>query len=131
MSWRAEWKAISDQIQGLVDGGKFYLESLRIRNEDPYSIARKRIMPHAKGIYEAVKKLKERYELVLPPSANKCLDDFIKDDNFNKLLSTTELITAGSQSIDVQARLTLLASLQSELTYHLSGVKIDCCVWRA
>jgi len=40
MSWRAEWKAISDQIQGLVDGGKFYLESLRIRNEDSYSIAR-------------------------------------------------------------------------------------------
>lgn len=78
-----------------------------------------RIMPHAKEIYEAVKKLKERYELVLPPPANKCLDDFIKDDNFNKLLSTTELMTAGSQSIDVQARLTLLASLQSELTYHL------------
>jgi hypothetical protein len=57
MSWRAEWKAISNQIHGLVDGGRFYFESLRILNQDPYRIANGRIVPHARKIYEAIKKL--------------------------------------------------------------------------
>lgn len=50
---------------------------------------------------------------------DRLLDSFFKEDSFNKLFSTAELMPAQSQSTDVQARLTLLTSLQSELTYHL------------
>ena len=29
LSWRTEWKALSDRIQGLLDAGRFYLATLQ------------------------------------------------------------------------------------------------------
>jgi len=50
MSWLIEWKAISAQIQGLLEASRFYIESLRDASKDLYMVGNRELLPHIKKI---------------------------------------------------------------------------------
>src|SRR5262245_444964 len=114
MSWQNEWHAISGHIQGFAASSKSFLQS---GGSDTFSVARKLLLPHAKRIYDTIKKFKEEHETTLPSHACECLSVFIGDRA--ALFSETKPMTSGSEREDTQARLCILEYLQAELTYHL------------
>jgi hypothetical protein len=117
MSWRTEWNAISAQIQSLVDSGKLYVEAAAPKGRSDYhKIAAKRIISQAQRAYESIKKFAEKYKTI-PLPAHTCLEEFIR--NFDAFLHS-ELASHGDASHETLLRLSLLASLQSELAYYLS-----------
>ena len=77
MPLRTEWKAISDQIQGLLEAGRFYLQTLSTRNEDTYAIADRELMPHTQQIFESLEKFYNKCQTILPPTAASCLKGFL------------------------------------------------------
>ena len=115
MSWRNEWQAISGNIRGFAASAQSFLKS---GGSDTHSVARKQLLPHAKKIYDIIKRFKEDYEAVLPPHACECLSVLIRERA--ALFLKPEPEVAGSEREDVQARLCILESIQAELTYHLS-----------
>jgi hypothetical protein len=118
MSWRTDWQAISAQIYGLVESGKFHLQAIApfVREDDHYKTISKRLIPHTQMIYETIKEYKKTYTS-LPSPVHACLGKFIEDFGAR---FTPELSIGASAPIDIASRLTLLASLQSEITYYLS-----------
>jgi hypothetical protein len=117
MSWRTEWKAISDQIEGLLDAARFYVESLGPRTTDVHDVARKQLLPHGQGVYSTVVRFGETFKASLPPSAVDCLTRFLKTfgGHFKEGHPLDALGT-------VQVMITALTSFRSEFNYHLSDV---------
>jgi len=115
LSWRTEWKAISDRISGLLEAGSFYFQDSDPR--DAHSIAENELLPHAKSIFQCVSEFRQTYEKSLPPSALLCLKR-ITGDGPNYLVSRNVTGRKG-----IQAILTSLASLNTELTYALSDIQ--------
>jgi hypothetical protein len=114
MSWRVEWKALSDEIQGLLDAGNFYLQCKAIRSDDSYRVAGKQLLPQAAAIFSELESFQMQYQSALPPKASACLKSFIQ--TFKSHFTGNQL---DGQS-GIQVRLTALASFRSELAYHLS-----------
>jgi hypothetical protein len=118
MSWRTEWQAISLQIQGLVESTKIYVQTAAHKGGNDYhGIVKNRLIPQTQWVYETIKKFVKVHNKSIPLTANTCIEYFIRDfdDTLNKKLSSHS--NAGHE---IAFRLSLLASLQSELTYHLS-----------
>ena len=116
MSWRVEWKALSDQILGLLEAGRFYLETKSIRSDDPYRVAEKQLMPQAREILRDLTGFNTRYKSALPPKAASCLQEFL--NNFYQHFYEEKI----DAQAGIQFRLTALASLRSQFSYHLSDV---------
>lgn len=114
MSWRVEWKALSDQILGLLEAGQFYLETKSIRSDDPYRVAEKLLMPQAREILRDLTDFNTRYKSSLPPKAAWCLQDFL--NNFYQHFYEEKI----DAQAGIQFRLTALASFRSQFNYHLS-----------
>jgi hypothetical protein len=116
MTWRTEWKAISDRIDGLLTAGGFYLSSLSIRSEDPYAVADRELLPQAQQVFELLGNFRDCHKAVLSPIATACLEGFLqragkwyrRPPNGLKGLSV------------IQGLLTALASFRSEFTYQIS-----------
>jgi hypothetical protein len=98
-----------------MESVRLYIEFVS-RKSDHYKIARKKIVPHEQEIYNNIKEFKKK-NTSLPIIVHTCLEEFIRD--FDDLL-TPELVSSADPIVNVSTRLILLASLQSELTYHLS-----------
>src|SRR5215831_7211429 len=117
MSWRTEWKAISDEIEGLLDAASFYVESFGPRRADVYDVGRKQLLPHGERVYSAVVRFGESFRTSLPLPAVDCLTRFVR---------TFEGHFKGSHSLDALASLqviiTALTSFRSEFNYHLSDM---------
>lgn len=114
MAWRVEWKALSDQILGLLEAGHFYLEAKSIRSDDPYRVAEKQLMPQAREILRDLTSFNSRYKSALPSKAAWCLQDFL-----NKFYQHFYEEKIDAQA-GIQFRLTALASFRSQFSYHLS-----------
>ena len=114
MSWRVEWKALSGEIQGLLDAGNFYLQCKAIRSDDSYRVAEKQLLPQAAAIFSDLEAFQLQYQSALPPKASARLRDFIQ--KFKSHFTDNKL----DDQSGIQVRLTALASFRSELTYHLS-----------
>jgi hypothetical protein len=116
MSWRVEWKALSDQILGLLEAGGFYLQTKSIRSDDPYRVAEKQLMPQAREILRDLTDFHTRYKSSLPPKAAGCLQDFL--NNFYQHFYEEKL----DAQAGIQFRLTALTSFRSQFNYHLSDL---------
>jgi hypothetical protein len=113
--WRTEWKAISDRIQGLLDAGRFYLESQLVRREDSYNVANGELLPHIRRVVEALETFHADYQALLPPTAVACLKRFIER---SRRWDFTPGALSGLPA--VQGFLTVLVSFRSEFTYQIS-----------
>lgn len=118
MSWRVEWKAISDRIAGLLDSCRFYLESKAIRSDDPYSVAKNQLLPQAEAIFKLLEQFHLGHASMLPSQASTCLNKFVQQ--FRSHFSDS---TMDSQAA-VQFRMTTLASLRSEFNYHVTDFAV-------
>jgi len=74
--WRTEWKAISDDISGLLEAARFYLQGLSIKSSDPYGIAKSVLMPHCGRLFRSITAFQEQHGRQLPAIALDTLSDF-------------------------------------------------------
>lgn len=116
MSWRVEWKALSDRISGLLDSGRFYLESKAIQSSDPYGVAKNQLLPQAQKIFDELQRFHTLYASVLPSQAATCLSEFVSGfaSKFSGNVDAPQLQAA------VQFRVTALVSFRSEFHFHLT-----------
>lgn len=77
MSWRTEWRALSDRIAGLAESGRFLLASLSAQANDQFAVTRKHILPEAREIIAALEKFRQRHETVLPPTAASAIKEVL------------------------------------------------------
>jgi len=117
MSWRTEWKAISDRIEGLLEAGRFFAQLWVGRSSDSYGTAKKELLPHARAIFQDIIKFQSNYISSLPPTAVDSLNRFVQLHNQNFT----------SQDIDeiegLKLLLPCLASFRSEFTFQLSDIQ--------
>lgn len=116
MSWRIEWPALSDQILGLLEAGKFYLNTKAIRADDSYRVAEKQLIPHAKEIFRDLTEFNSRYKSVLPFRASSNLQEFL--NRFGQHFSDSKIEAQSG----IQVQLTALTSFRSQFEYHLSDL---------
>lgn len=114
MSWRVEWNALANRITGLLEAGRFYLETKRIRSDDPHQVAKKQLLPQAKLIFEQLKSLNSTQGSLLPSGAAQCLSDFV--GQYEAAFNKVDRDEHGA----VQFQVTTLVSFRAEFEFHLS-----------
>ena len=76
MNWRGDWKALSDNIAGLLEAGKFAVATSSINTQDPYKTG-KYLVYHANEIFEEIRRFAETYATSIPLPANNALTKFL------------------------------------------------------
>ena len=117
MSWRTEWKALSDRIEGLLEAGRFFAQLWASRSSDSYGAAKKELLPHARTIFQDIIKFQNNYMSSLPPSAGDSLNRFINLHNQSFTLHDIDEIEG------LKLLLPCLASFRSEFTFQLSDIQ--------
>jgi hypothetical protein len=117
LSWRTEWKAISDRIEGLLEAGSLFVQLWIARASDPQRTVNIELIPHARSIFQDIKKFKENYESSLPPTALASIERFLSHEN-NFM---AEPIRSGADGLKFV--LPCLASFRSEFTFQLSDIQ--------
>ena len=119
LKWHTEWRAISARIKGLVEAGNLFFKSIEKHAEDSFGTLRNILFPQAEKVYFLIDKFRKDFETQLPEQAISCIDEFIKSSrpNFTEPVPSA---TFTHQLQIIQNRLIYLASLRTELEYHLS-----------
>jgi hypothetical protein len=124
MSWLTEWKAISAQIQGLLEASRFYVDSLQAlfqKSEsmrDFASVGGREVKPHIKKICDTLEKFRDTHKASIPIEAAKSLDAVLnKIKNGFPELATDAFKDAFKY---VHVMVTLLVSFRAEFEYLLS-----------
>jgi hypothetical protein len=116
MSCQEDWQAISYRIKSLLQAGQFHLQGQAIRASDSYG-GRKQLLDQTADIYSELESFFKCFEQNTPARARVALDRFI--NNCRSLFTATGG-DAGLQHQRLNATLTMLAALDSELTFLLS-----------
>ena len=117
MSWRTEWKAISDRIEGLLEAGRFFVQLWIARASDPYGTVKRELLPHARSIFQDIMAFKSNYISSLPPTAVASMERFLT--NYEQYFQTNEI-----DGVDgLKFVLPCLASFRSEFTFQLSDIQ--------
>ncbi len=66
MSWLSEWRALSDQIEGFLEAGRFYRDFLTVNSSDPYSVAKNDLIPRISQISSQLRDYRAAYQSILP-----------------------------------------------------------------
>jgi hypothetical protein len=114
MQWREEWIAMAGRIDGLLEAGRFFVQTLRISNEDPYKVADNHLGRQAASIVDSLESFLTSYKSVIPAAAAQALARFI--DTYSSALKDTSV----KELPGLKLRLTALAALRAEVQYHLS-----------
>jgi hypothetical protein len=121
MSWRREWDSLSARIVGLLDAGRFYIETLGLNREDPQRVGDKLLLPECDSIFNTLKEFRERNGPVLPDGAAGALD---------RLLTDARGRYERAQGVDrkkhfgVQAGVTALAVFRAEFEYLIRDASV-------
>jgi hypothetical protein len=121
MSWLTEWKAISAQIQGLLEASRFYVDSLQAlsqktdRMRDSLKVGDRELLPHIEKICDTLRKFRDDYKNSIPSGAAESLDAVL-----NKIQGAFPNLVGADAFHHVHVRVTLLVSFRAEFEYHLS-----------
>lgn len=116
LSWRTEWKAISDRIEGLLTAGQFYVQVWQGKASKNGTI-RNVLLPHAVSIFEQIKKYKELYSSNLSVDAQSSIEQFISNN-------ATHFTAGNTKEIDgLRELLVRLVSFCAEFTFKLSNIQ--------
>jgi hypothetical protein len=113
-----EWKAISAQIQGLLEASRFYIDSVqsvsedRSRVTDYFKVGERELLPHIEKIRETLRKFRDAHKQSIPINAAESLDAM-----FNRIEEFPQVVEALRR---VHVMVTLLVSFRAEFEYHLS-----------
>ena len=86
MNWLIQWKALSDRTAGVIEAGNIYLHGLISGTDDPYSTAKKQLLPRFHRLFEEMETFAAQHGSVLPPLALVILREFL-DENRSLLTS--------------------------------------------
>jgi len=117
LSWRIEWKAISDRIEGLLEAGRLFAQLWIGHGSDHKGIIKQDLAPHARSIFQDIKKFKDNYESSLPPTALASIERFLSHEN-NFMAEPIRSDLDGIKFV-----LPCLASFRSEFTFKLSDIQ--------
>jgi hypothetical protein len=117
MSWRTEWKAISDRIEGLMEAGRFFVQLWVGHSSDTYGTAKRELLPHARSIFQSILKFQEHYSQSLPPTAVASLSRFTQQ--YKDRFSAQDI----NEIEGLKLLLPCLASFRSEFTFQLSDMQ--------
>ncbi|GAX61310.1 fucose permease [Candidatus Scalindua japonica] len=115
MSWRTEWKAISDRIDSILEAGSFYAQFGN--SSDGGSAAHKGLIPTAKEIRTSTEDFNNKYTQLLPVSATSYLDKFISDAP-----EFFENSNVKSPYLMARVTLTLLSVFRADFTYKITDI---------
>src|SRR5262245_16121550 len=118
MSWLTEWKAISAQIQGLLEAASFYSGSattIGYERKDIYAVANKHLIPHIKKITEILAIFRDNYNDSIPPDAANYLTD---------LLNKYPTWPTSNDFGYVHIKVTVLVSFRAQFEYHISDTSV-------
>jgi hypothetical protein len=121
MSWLTDWKAISAEIQGLLEASRFYTDSLQAisqktdRMRDFFKVGDTEVRPHIKKICDTLKKFRGTHKESIPAKAAESLDAVL-----NKIAKEFSNIQGADAVRYVYVMVTLLVSFRAEFEYHLS-----------
>jgi len=119
MTYSEQWRALASRIRGLVEAGRLHAQYLAVRSSDAYGRSR-RLREHSERILSALFDFRDRFKVVLPPSASRALDDFI--DRAAELIKDT---SGASELLQERVSVVLiwLAAFESEMSFLLSDVQ--------
>jgi hypothetical protein len=126
MSWLIEWKAISAQIQGLLEASRFYIESLRDASKDLYTVGNRELLPHIKKICDTLRKFRDAHKESIPTDAAESLDAVL-----NKIHKSFPNLKDADAFNHVHVMVTLLVSFRAEFEYHLSDTPLSQSVYQS
>jgi hypothetical protein len=118
LSWRTEWKAISNRIEGLLEAGRFFAQLWHSQASDSYGTVKKDLLPQARHIFEDIKQFKETYRLTLSPEAIVSIERFVerRHEHFKD-----DFTYFNQHPLDgLKTLLPCLASFRAEFTFKLS-----------
>jgi len=118
MSWLTEWKAISAQIQGLLEAANFYSGSATTVGDDRkdiFAVGNRQLIPHIKKISAILSKFRDNYKNSIPPDAADSLEDLL-----NKYPTWPTSDDFGYVHIMV----TVLVSFRAQFEYHISDTSV-------
>jgi len=122
MNWLIEWKALSAQIQGLLEASRFYIESLSAGSKsgqyvlkDSYKVGNRQLLPHIEKICAALEKFRDVHKGFIPTAADESLTSAL-----NKIQTAFPNLANADAFNHVHVMVTLLVSFRAEFEYHLS-----------
>jgi hypothetical protein len=126
MNWLIEWRAISAQIQGLLEAARFYIESLRAGSKqgpfvlkDSYRVGDRQLLPHIQKICDTLRKFRDANKESIPTEAAKSLDAVL-----NKIQNDFPNLTNADAFNRIHVMVTLLVSFRAEFEYHISDTSV-------
>lgn len=117
MSYQEDWQAISCRIKSLIQAGQFHLQSRPPRDIDTNG-ARKCLLKQSADVYCELETYFGSFEKNAPARVCVVLDRFINDSR--SIFYPVAEGDAGLQYNRLSAAVTILAALESELTFLLS-----------
>lgn len=116
MSFVSEWKVISTRINGLKDAVQYFIQYNQPDGKDTLG---KVLLPQVLDIYKLIDQFQDTYKTILPPTAQKCIDNYLAQDK--------DIINESATPYNGISRLkhlfTSLLSFQSELSFHFSDTQ--------
>jgi hypothetical protein len=118
MNWRDEWSAIGGRIEGLISSGKFFVQTILANPDDNHGV-KTHLIKQAGTIYSTIEEYYNRYQSLLPSSAERVLSVFIKDIG-PKFSGNLKEDHGG-----FKLYLTSLSWLKAELEYFLTDFSVQ------
>jgi len=115
--WHEDWQAIARRIEGTIRAGELYLNTGR--GEDPYGTLQRFLLPQTERVFVEIQRFGNAYTSDLPKPAIACISVFA--ETAAKHFEKPNASVRGLLVSIFQLRLTALASLSTELEFHLSG----------
>lgn len=112
MSWRQEWQALANRIDGLLASGDLYFASLPHVGSDYHAVSNIYLLPAARAVRDDLGKYLSSYREVLPIRAQDTLERYLKDSE-----SLTRSSTHGIPG--VQGFLVSLATFRAEFGHAM------------
>jgi len=117
MNWFEDWQAISCRIRSLLQAGQLHALFLSIKFSDSFG-GGERLFEQTTDIFNELESFHSNFEKVIPVKAREALERFSSKNR--DLFTATQGATAALKHERVKATLTMLAALDSEVTYLLS-----------
>lgn len=113
MNWRDEWNAIDGRIEGLINAGHFFVQTLRVNSSDSYGVTT-HLSNQARDIFSLTEQYYSRNKHSLPSAAENALKVFF--EQFQSKFSGSSL--SGLDGLKVL--LTSLSWLKAEIEYFMT-----------
>ncbi len=113
MNWLEEWNALSSRIDGLVNAGNFFIQTLQVNSSDSMGVSNY-LSNQARDIFLLTEEYYSRNQHSLPPSAENSLKLFI--ERFKSNFSASQMKGLDNLKIHMVS----LSCLKAELEYFMT-----------